>query len=527
MSGDIDYSLHRPVTVESTSDFNNSEYDVIVLVTHSLTILTGSEDLVALGTFLTTAMQHDQAIGKEVTFHFMDTSYKKLIYSPTGPVNRAYDDVRRYADAASKGIARALKSGCRKPVLVVPTGAHAVFTRARVVAGLGAMQTLYNPLEVFEMHSTDKKADKLAIWALSSEAADVTKDVAEIKGLEDGRFVCRDIGGSDPERMAAPKVQTYVENLFPPSSITIAVIDDPTDLVADYPLFSAVNRCAASISRHAGRVIRLEYAGSGTIVKTLYLVGKGVTYDTGGADIKAGGIMAGMHRDKCGAATVAGFFQTLVSLNPTGIKVVGYMAMVRNSVGSECYVADEIIKSKAGVRVRVGNTDAEGRMAMADALYHAKEEAKSAVSPHILTIATLTGHAIRAMGPNYSIILDNGPAAAANTARCVQSAGDEMGDPFEISTIRRDDYDFVVGRSEYEDVLQCNNQPSSSTARGHQFPAAFLIRVSGLDQHGSDAATGQIPYSHIDIAGSSGPFPGVPTGAPIPALAKHFLAGCF
>ena len=66
---------------------------------------------------------------------------------------------------------------------------------------------------------------------------------------------------------------------------------------------------------------------------------------------------------------------TVNMLQPQGVKVVSAMAMVRNSVGSDCYVADEIITSRAGVRIRVGNTDAEGRMAMVDVLCHAKEKA--------------------------------------------------------------------------------------------------------------------------------------------------------
>lgn len=115
-------------------------------------------------------------------------------------------------------------------------------------------------------------------------------------------------------------------------------------------------------------MIYLRYKGSGPIEKTIYLVGKGVTYDTGGCDIKAGGVMAGMHRDKCGSAAVAAFMKVVDELKPTNVEVVGAMAMVRNSVGSNAYVADEIVTSRAGVRVRVGNTDAEGRMAMADVL---------------------------------------------------------------------------------------------------------------------------------------------------------------
>ena len=83
------------------------------------------------------------------------------------------------------------------------------------------------------------------------------------------------------------------------------------------------------------------------------------------------------------------------------------MAMVRNSVGSDCYVADEIITSRAGVRIRVGNTDAEGRMAMVDVLAHMKEKALHEVNPHLMTIATLTGHAVLAVGP-YTAVMDNG-----------------------------------------------------------------------------------------------------------------------
>lgn len=73
-------------------------------------------------------------------------------------------------------------------------------------------------------------------------------------------------------------------------------------------------------------------------------------------------------RDKCGAAAVAGFMQLVKEMKPRNLKVVAAMSMVRNSVGSNCYVADEVIIARSGARVRVGNTDAEGRMVMADVL---------------------------------------------------------------------------------------------------------------------------------------------------------------
>merc|ERR1712002_1103105 len=111
----------------------------------------------------------------------------------------------------------------------------------------------------------------------------------------------------------------------------------------EYPCLAAVNRCASTVPRHDGRVIWLTYKPEGTIKKTVYLVGKGITYDTGGADIKAGGVMAGMSRDKCGAAATAGFMASLAELQPKGVKVVGALCMVRNSVGSNAYVSDEIL----------------------------------------------------------------------------------------------------------------------------------------------------------------------------------------
>lgn len=78
--------------------------------------------------------------------------------------------------------------------------------------------------------------------------------------------------------------------------------------------------------------------------------------------------MAGMSRDKCGAAAVAGFLAVVSRLQPQNVRVVGGLSLVRNSVGSNCYVSDELIVSRAGTRVRIGNTDAEGRMVMTDVL---------------------------------------------------------------------------------------------------------------------------------------------------------------
>jgi len=498
-----------------SQDLSDQSFDGVVVVTDCLAKLDGN--LASLKQVIEEAKSVDKGIENQAVLLVASClPSKRLIYSATGPVNRDQDDVRRFADAAYAGVARAISAGCRSPLLVCVDGSS-LYDKSVLVSVLGALYKIYLPLECAEAGKSPK-LDKLGIWGEKFGA----NDVNVVSALEKGRIVARDIGGSDPERMSAPRVEEYVKKTFKNSSVKVEVVSEHSEMEKSYPLLAAVNRAAAVVERHSARLIFLEYQGKGEITKTLFLVGKGVTYDTGGADIKAGGVMAGMHRDKCGAATVAGFMKVVSLLQPENVRVVCGLSMVRNSVGEECYVADEIITSRAGVRIRIGNTDAEGRMAMGDVLCRMKEMAQDAVNPQIFTVATLTGHAVRAMGPAYSIIMDNGPARKMKNAQKIQETGDHVGDPFEISTIRREDYNFHAGKSEYEDVLQAGNSPSTMTNRGHQGPAAFLILASGLDKCGVDSSN-PVAYSHLDIAGSSGPYPGVPTGAPIVALASHFL----
>ncbi|KAF4525276.1 hypothetical protein B566_EDAN009359 [Ephemera danica] len=423
---------------------------------------------------------------------------RRLVYAPTGKINRDFDDVRSYMDASGNGMRRALKAGIRKPLL---------------------------PIQLREdVPSRARKVDSLLVWGPDPLAV---KAVLKFTlAVEQGRYIARDIGGGDPERMTPFKATDYIQSVFKNSSIKINVIREQSELEKNYPLFAAVNRAASVIPRHQGCVVWLEYTGAEPADASLLLVGKGVTYDTGGADIKAGGVMAGMSRDKCGAAAIAGFFKTLDSLQPKGIVVKAALGFVRNSVGENCYVADEVITSRKGARVRVGNTDAEGRMVMADLLCEMKEKAKNFTDPHLMTIATLTGHAVLTVGHGYSIVMDNAVAREAQHAQKLQKSSEIIGDPFEISTVRREDYNFHRGKGEGDDVLQCNNLPSSRTPRGHQGPAAFLVLASGLDEHGLDSEL-PLKYSHLDIAAAAGDLPNEPTGAPILSLAFHHLLGRF
>jgi len=447
----------------------------------------------------------------------------RLVYAPTGPTDGDYDDVRLYAEAAKKGMKRAIGAGAKAPLLLMDGGCQ--FPNRDLVAVLGALEQLYEPLSYRE---AVKKTGTVNLIGLYGENEAEARRIAELAvKLSNGLLVARDIGGGDPERMAPPNVASYVKDIFQGSCVNVDVIADTAKLESEFPLFAAVNRAASVIERHRGCVIILTYDGEtlNDDKRNIYLVGKGITYDTGGADIKAGGIMAGMSRDKCGAAAVAGFFQVLRTLQPKNIRVVGLLCVARNSVGENCYVSDEIITSRAGLRIRIGNTDAEGRMVMTDPLCWAKEDAMKHKNSHLMTIATLTGHACLALGP-YSAVVDNGPARKENFSLKIQKIGEQMGDMMDISSLRREDIKFSKSTGVGEDLLQCNNAASSRTPRGHQFPMAFMMEAAGVDKFGSNTSS-PLKYTHFDIAGAAGELPDTPTGVPILALSKYFFGDQF
>lgn len=443
-------------------------------------------------------------------------------------------------DAAKAGVARAKAAGSIQPLVVFAGDVSAKaeqFDQACCVGVLGALEATYCHIQHREHVGESAAEPVIAVGVCwlgecpGDDPAAYCKAQSELAAaLEQGRRVARDICGGDPERMAPPRVADYCEEAFKGAKgVKVSVEADQAKIAKEYPLLDAVNRC--SVERHRARIVELEYTGEGPIERTVYVVGKGVTYDTGGADIKYGGIMAGMSRDKGGAAAAAGLIMSLSHLQPKGIRVVSLLGMVRNSVGAECYVADEVITGHSGKRILVVNTDAEGRMVKADllslartrVLEESKGEAPAPGSVIVHSVATLTGHAVVAYG-NYTSVNGNGPAVRLGLPTGIQAAGQAFGDCCEVSTLRREDYRFVAARRPHYDVLQCNSAPSSRTPRGHQFPMAFLSCASGLVDHGVDSKV-PIPYCHLDIAGSANVgdvATGYETGAAVVALTAHY-----
>lgn len=452
------------------------------------------------------AIAADATLGKAhapVVLAVAEAPGGRVVVGATTPLTDETEDVRSIAESAFAGVARAVAAGARNPVVSISAPTSPKLARAIEVGALAALGSQWMPLEAREAGKATRAAESIGVIGLDAAQA------SRLAAIETGRSLCRDIAGSEPERMAPRRVAEACESAFAKTTVATTIEND----VSSYPLLAAVARASNVVERHRPCVVRLEWKPKNA-KRTIVLVGKGVTYDTGGADLKTDGHMAGMSRDKGGAAAVAGVMRAIAELQPENVRVVGLLGLVRNSVGEESYVSDEIITSRAGVRVRIGNTDAEGRLVLADLLAAAKEIVGDARDAMLVSIATLTGHAYRAYGP-YTAAIGNAPARA--EIDVLDAIGELVGEPMERSRLRREDYSFIAARSTAEDVVSCNRQASVNTARGHQFPFAFLDVAAGLRGR-------SLPVAHLDIAGAAVDPPdwqfGRPTAAPVTTLVE-------
>ncbi|CAH0404023.1 unnamed protein product [Chilo suppressalis] len=498
-----DYKLFENVFIET--NLQSSDYDAVILIVYPDELKVDLPRHVR--SYVNDITKLDKHVQKVATVWNCEyVSGGRLVLSPTGKIT-PYHDVVVLKEAAKKGVLRALDAGAKCPLLVVQNVVD--FPDGQLVAILGALEALYVPLQLREREGT-KNCTKIGFHAEEKVTKEFEKVVRNAIGLERARILTRDIGGADPERMTPARIVEYVKASFADDIyIKVNVIDNEEVIAKEYPLLAAVSRAANRVDRHKPRVVEIVYIPSdiARVSETLMLVGKGVTYDTGGADIKTAGKMAGMSRDKCGAAAVAGFLKACSILKPSHLKVVGVMCLCRNSVGEDSYVQDELLLSRSGKTVRVTNTDAEGRFAMADSLYKMAEQAGAELNPHIYTIATLTGHAKLCYG-DYSAAMDNHSARASNHSNRLQFSGSRIGEGIEVSVVRQEDLAVNIGKCKGDDLLQIDVE---AKGRNHQLAAGFLIKVGGLEDK-------NVKYTHLDIAGGAGMPPQEPTAAPILSL---------
>jgi len=226
------------------------------------------------------------------------------------------------------------------------------------------------------------------------------------------------------------------------------------------------------------RMIHLTYKPEAEAAKKIFFLGKGLTFDSGGLDIKPPEFMRTMKGDKSGACNVLGIMKGVAALKPN-IEVHGFIGAVENMPSGSAFRPDDIIKARNGKTIEIDNTDAEGRLVLADILVYACEMKPDA----IIDMATLTGACAVALGSWTSGLF------TANEALCdaLQKSAKNRGE--RLWRLPMDDEKIGESlKSKFADLVNCGSRYGGAT-----FAAMFMAEFVEKD----------IPWAHIDMAGHS------------------------
>lgn len=250
-------------------------------------------------------------------------------------------------------------------------------------------------------------------------------------------------------------------------------------------------------SENKPRLIRLEYAPprSSRRQKPAVLIGKTMTYDSGGLSLKINNSMVGMKRDKDGGCAVLGAMHAVATVIKPRRPVVALLAAAENAISDEAYRPDDVLTYRNGVTVEVTNTDAEGRLVLADALCWACEKESPA---YIIDLATLTGGVVVALGSTYCGMFCENDGLRAKVEAASKATGERV-----WRLPMHDEYRDLM-KSPVADILNSNPNRKAHPIQGAAFLSYFVDP--------------KVPWCHLDIAGvhaterNAGPFIEGPTG---------------
>jgi leucyl aminopeptidase len=395
--------------------------------------------------------------------------------------------IRRAASTAAK---RARSAGVVRAAFHLPSEALGAVTPAE--AGQAMAEGLAQGAWQYTEMKRPPEEKKAALERMDILAANATAAVAE------GSRVGAAIGAG---QALARGIQVLPGNVCTPSYVArtaeeiagrygfgITVLDKAAIVREGMGALMAV----AQGSAEEPRFIALEYQGAEG--PPVVLVGKGVTFDTGGISIKPAQNMEDMKYDMSGAAAVLGTFETMGRLKPP-VHVVGLVPSTENMPSGTAVKPGDVVKSMSGKYIEIINTDAEGRLVLADVLAYARRYKPAAV----VDAATLTGACVIALGHTATGVMGNDAALVQE----VISAGSRAGEPgWELPMW--DDFKELI-KSDVADVKNSGGRPAGTIT-------AALFLKEFADEY---------PWVHLDVAGTAytesdlGTVPRGPTGIPV------------
>ena len=334
----------------------------------------------------------------------------------------------------------------------------------------------------FERYKSEKKTSKCEIFYFAGTNADGTPlDFDTLRTVfQEAQIVAnatnytRELVNRTPEDFTPDEMAKTAKTLSEANGLAF----EDFDVAALEREHMNALLSVARASRNDPHMLHLSYNPENPKA-TITLVGKGLTYDSGGLSLKPGTSMVTMKMDKAGGCAVLGIMKAVSELK-LPVEVHGFVGAVENMIGGDAYKPDDVLVSRSGKTIEVRNTDAEGRLVLADVLNYAQDAIKA---DYLFDYATLTGACIVALGPYTAGIMGHSDALKQQVKTAAQSAGELVG-PLPFNRYLK-----KALKSEVADICNISNIPYGGSITAAMF----------LDHFITDAMKDK--WMHFDIAG--------------------------
>ena len=343
---------------------------------------------------------------------------------------------------------------------------------ASEAAAVGAIAGTYRPADLYgrtrETEASKRNVGETTFLGSADQGA-----VERGAAIGEGVAFARDLANRSANDLTPERMAEYARDLEA-DGCRVEILD-PTRM-EELGMGALLGVGQGSVHEPRLVVVRLPGWDDAPADRRLAIVGKGVCFDSGGISLKPAERMEDMKMDKSGAAAVIATARTVARLDPS-VPLAAVAPMVENMPGGRAQRPGDVVRTMSGKTVEVINTDAEGRLILADALTYAEREGAS----HLIDIATLTGAASVAFGDQVSAVF----ARPSEWGQQIVAAGAATGEWFwEMPIV--EDYRGSLD-SPYADIVNTNAQRDGSLIRSALFLAEFVTR----------------PWAHLDIAGSA------------------------
>ena len=323
----------------------------------------------------------------------------------------------------------------------------------------------------FEKYKTKKNKKNILIFVTGKYKPSIS-DQLKFKAIEEGTFYTRDLV-SEPGNILHPDEYAKRLNSLRKDGLKINIYDEKKLKKLGMNTLLGVGQG----SIRGSYLVTMEWNGLKDKSKPLAFVGKGVCFDTGGISLKPAKFMEDMTYDMAGSAVVVGLMKSL-ALRKAKINAVGVVGLVENMPGGNAQRPGDIVKSYSGKTVEILNTDAEGRLVLADALTYTEEKFKP---KFIVDLATLTGAIIISLGSEYAGLFSNDD----KLSKQLIDAGENVEEKVWRMPLNKN-FDKLID-SKNADMQNINYVGGAGSTTAAQFLQRFILKKT--------------PWAHLDIAG--------------------------